>query len=500
MKNTRLVKLMKTFTKEEFKQFGKFVNSPFIQSSRKINLLYDCLSHFYPDFDSSVLTKKEIFKKLFNDQKYNEKKLQNFIFDLTKSCEYFLAHLNLDYDDTEFQLYLSKGYLNKNLPNESNRINKTIEKKLWLPSFSREKDYFSKLKRLSHLKYNYHDGRKEFNNISKCVQSLFEATSLQFIFEYMHFISEMKILYLNFGCKNENEFIKKIIGSIKFEKLLKLLEESEYINNPLICLHYYRFKTIVDDNNHSYYFLLKDLVLNNLSALDREEKWFFFSHLVNYAMEKEDNLIDGFRNESLSNFKLMLEHKAYSPSENKYMDLLTFRNIILSCNTQKEAGWLKYFTENYAKYLDPEHRVNLKHFALAYYYFLIKEFKLSLDYNVKINNKFFFFKTDVKESLLRVYYELGYFKEARTLLEAFRHFIKENKQLTEIYKKPFNNFIKQYSELLKIKSGRNRGIPLRIKSRIEKETDIICKFWLIEKADELIKERRAWEYSRVRAV
>ncbi|MEO8210157.1 MAG: hypothetical protein ABI840_06320 [bacterium] len=485
MKDIRLIKILKTFTKEELKSFRKFLNSSFCIPSRNTVPLFDYLTTFHPDYTSSKLSKEEIFKKLFGEEIYKDGKLQNLILDLTKSAEYFLAYSIYNEDELEGMLNLSKAYFNKNLYDESNRVNKLIEKKLQ-PSFSPDKDYIPKLKRLANLKYSYYTQSYNFENISECIKDLFGASVLQFIFDYINVVNEMKITGINYGREIKNEFIQKILDGIDFEKLIRLLEGSPYANSLYIGLHYLGYKTITDENNLSYYYLLKDLLFKNLSVLDRYEKWFFFVHLMNYSMQKEDNNIQGFKNEGLNIFKIMLENNAYSSSESQYMDFQIFRNIILSCNSQKEIEWFNYFVEKYTDSLHPDLRVDLKHYAYAHLYFLKNEFEKSLEYASKINEEFFFFKVDIKSILLKVYYELNYFEQAFHSIDAFKHFIRDNKEIIEDFKNIYRNFIRLYEELIKIKSGQSKKAVFLIKKNIEEEIDIASKFWLLRKAEELI--------------
>ena len=69
MREIRLIKLLRSFTREELKAFGKFVSSPtFTSPPVKTILLYDHLIKFYPDFNSPELNKQEIFQKLFGGE------------------------------------------------------------------------------------------------------------------------------------------------------------------------------------------------------------------------------------------------------------------------------------------------------------------------------------------------------------------------------------------------------------------------------------------------
>jgi len=489
MRDTKLIKLIRTFSKDELKTFEKFIKSPFFRPARNISMLYDYIIKFYPDYDSIKLEKRVVFKKLFSAEGFNEKKISNLIYDLTKAAEDFLAHNTLKDDRIEYLLNLSKGYLVKNLPNESFSIDKIIEKKLQ-PGFSPGKDYISKLRRLTYLKSFYYTENNDFKNIIECKKNYFEASAVQFIVDYIEIVSSQKTAKNTYGKNLENYFIDSIVKSFNIEKLLKLLEKSDYTNKFLIALHYFRLKTNQEPENLSYYFLLRDLFYDNLSNFDREEKYFIFNHLVNYCVQKIGKNFEDFKKEGLEVYKKMLENNAFSFSKSEHMQAMTYRNIVQFCYTVRETKWLEYFIEKYSGFLNPEQREDLRHLSYAYLYFTKNEFEKALIMISKINHEFFIFKADLKNLTLKIYYELSYFEQAFSMVYSYKNFLKKNNELTKPFKEIYKNFLTYYFDLLKIKSQQSKEKPTFIKNKIEKEDKVLSKRWLLEKADQLIKVNR----------
>jgi len=50
LKDSKLIKLLKNFNSEEFKEFEKFVASPFFSRGRDLLPLFKALKPFYPGF------------------------------------------------------------------------------------------------------------------------------------------------------------------------------------------------------------------------------------------------------------------------------------------------------------------------------------------------------------------------------------------------------------------------------------------------------------------
>ncbi|MBK7159599.1 MAG: hypothetical protein IPH77_13920 [Ignavibacteria bacterium] len=98
----------------------------------------------------------------------------------------------------------------------------------------------------------------------------------------------------------------------------------------------------------------------------------------------------------------MLENNAYSFSENEYMQVLSYRNIIYFSAMSGENEWIKIFIEKYNFALNPEYREDMKNFAMANYYFNKKDFGNALaNISKRFQHEFFLFKTDVKISCFR---------------------------------------------------------------------------------------------------
>lgn len=488
MKDTRLIKLIKTFTKEELKSFEKFLQSPFLRPARDTTQLYKYIVNLFPEYDPAKTEKRKVFKKLFGDEEYSEKKIQNLIFYLTKAAEDFLAFNTLMEDETEFLLSLSKGYLNKKLSDESNRVNKLIEKKMQ-PGFSQKKDYISKFRKLSYLKSSYFIEMNEFENLIGMKMEYFEAASVQFIIDYVEIVSSIIPAKETYGKEMNNYFIDSIINNFDLEKLEKFLEKSDYKDKSIILIHYYLLKISSEGDNTFFYYLLRDLFYDTLTELDREEKYILFGRLINYCVQKIGKNEKEFIKEGLHVCKKMLENNAYSHSENEYMQVMTYRNINQFCISSKDYKWLEYFIEKYTECLQPELREDLKNLSYGYLYYSRKEFEKALVELSKINHEFFLFKTDLKNLMLILYYEMNYIEPAYSMVDSYKHFLSNTKEITAPYKKIFNNFLNLYFDLLKMKCGQSKEKASFIKNIILKENQLVSRSWLLEKADELISKK-----------
>ena len=119
MQNSHIFQLLKTLSRKEINKLPEFINSPLCSisdvrgnhktiSRQKINLLYDYLKKYYPDFSNRNLNKEAVFAGVFPDEKYNDKKLRNIKHELSKVVEFYISHLCLIHDPFQAKMYLLK--------------------------------------------------------------------------------------------------------------------------------------------------------------------------------------------------------------------------------------------------------------------------------------------------------------------------------------------------------------------------------------------------------
>src|SRR5690349_9138914 len=95
MHNSSLFSILKTFSKTEIKSFGKFVDSPYFNTSEATALLFHEVRKFYPLFESDELTKEALFIKVYGNGKYSEDLMRKLISNLIKLSEEFITQEKL---------------------------------------------------------------------------------------------------------------------------------------------------------------------------------------------------------------------------------------------------------------------------------------------------------------------------------------------------------------------------------------------------------------------
>jgi len=91
MLQSKLVTLLRSFTREELKRFDSFLLSPYFNQSEKLVKFYRLIEPHHPGFSSSKLEKEKLYAALHGKVKYTDSTMRELISDLFKLAKAFLA-------------------------------------------------------------------------------------------------------------------------------------------------------------------------------------------------------------------------------------------------------------------------------------------------------------------------------------------------------------------------------------------------------------------------
>lgn len=483
MKDTTLTDIIKTFNKEELKSLKKFLKSPFVKSRRNIGILFNYVIQFHSEFNSPNLNREKAFEVLFPDEVYNEKKIMNYVSDLSDACKDFLMHNTLIKDKVESELFTSKGLYEKRLLNQLAKILNKIESNL-VQGFSKEKDYFSKSAKIQEFRNSYYTFNNDHKNLRQNWDDFFEMSTLKFLVDYTWMrcsnLTTANTLYK----KNTNSIIDSVSGCFDINRMLELADKLSGKFSRITKLHSLLLKTISEPKNSVNYYVLKDYFLNNISEYDREEKFRILSHMINFCGENIAYYGDDFTKEMLDVYKIMLKNDAYSLAENEFLLNTDYRNIQAITVLFRDKDFLELMINEYSGLLRPEIRDNIVFLSYAYLYFLRSEFEKSLQMISKIATEDFLFKNDIKKLMLIVLYELGYYEQAFAVIDTFRHYILNSREITEPRKMSSMDFLDAYSLLLKITTGRGEKKMSLLEKKAGK-LNIFLRNWFLDKISKM---------------
>lgn len=482
MNRSKLIPILKSFSKEEIKEFDKFLDSPFFGCKKFVLNFYRSISEYHPEYREEDIAKEKIFKKIYEGKKFNDALVRRIISDLIRFSEEYMAYRNFRERNTFRSISLLNELRNRDLEDQFRIRSGQIIKRLNSPGPTDPEllfeKYFVNLE-IKEFRTVLRDSKmhSDYSNSVEAFTVLFLRVITSYINHKTTFINEFNI---------KNDIIDPVIKNINIKALLKELEIQNGGYSNYLKMILYVYNLVQDKNDRESYFKLMDL-LNDcpgcFTQLEMKNIYIVIIRFYNYQNEKFDDI---FLAEKFNAYKLFLtDFLSADPSSR--LQISFCRNYVNLC---RQLGRIEKIRELHKKYHDllpAEHKEDLINFCEAVYLFEKNKFRRSLQFASAFNMDKVIFKLDIKILKIKNYYETGYYDSVHTELDNLKHFLNSECKLTDSIVMKGKNFSRTVSSLTKFKTdpGKLKFKISVLKEKLEKERMISEKKWLTEKIKEL---------------
>lgn len=492
MIKSKVIDILRTFDEGEFREFGKFVNSPYFNENNKLKETYAILRKYRPGFAQKSLTKENLYSRLFNGKKYNDSTMRKILSGLSKLASEYMIHSGLDRKNTfQKNLILLWGFDEKNLDNHFGKHLTSLDG-VYKMIRNIEDDYFKCNFELEVARLNFALGRGkggfEPENVLKNLTRCSTYIICYCLITTFKLNQDILVTGVSYDFDYKKTIAYEFIESLQPEGFLRKVREYAPEFYPVIAIYYNRFMIASGkDESGEFYRELKKLVLSNIELFSRFEKYNLMLFLENSCDEKILNGKD-FRKELHHIHKEMLSKGLYTSEDKDYFPLIRFRKVIRNALSINELSWTEKFMENYLDKLPVNYRREMYCYSKAMLQFKSGDFERALENISKVKFEVYSMKYDVWLVKLCTEFELGYFEQALYSIDSYKHLLKNDNTSPVRMKERFINFITYYLKILKLKSGEKTGsIDNEIlKNEIEAAKVLWEKDWLLEKLNEHI--------------
>jgi hypothetical protein len=316
---------------------------------------------------------------------------------------------------------------------------------------------------------------------------------LFYLAEMVKELNEMVNINIQSGLSVENTFpiLSNKLRLIEnmFEIHLQLYGKGQL--SPAAQVYYYLYRLTVNPTNNRYYNEFKTILHKYEAMFSVSELTYMFNKLI------ETNLIkltknysnQGLRREIMKIYSLILEKEYYDKIFGKYMPIEIYRNILVISLSLKMFDWSHNFIVNFNNKIVPEERKNIQQYSLSMLSFEKEDYEKALNYVNKINPQRTSLKLDIKNILLKLYFVMGYYESAISLLDSYKAFLQNNRTISSDRKLRHQNFLKVVKQLIKYKSDPAKINLEIISDRISKTQYLIHRKWLMNNIDILRKKQ-----------
>jgi len=484
IKNNKLIIVLSSISKEELKQFKKFVYSPYHNENIQVRRLLDYLVKWYPDFEQKRITYEQIFKAINPESNNTKEFVIKLCSRLFKCLENYLAIHAKQADSLAKQTkeikkllqllrYYNENHLDGLFKQTLKRLDKALEE------YPYRNEYYFNFQHLREVVYcGFLSAKQERGTGDVNLQELNNRLD-----EY-YFIYKMKLFSLMIN--------RQQVVPHPYDKTLFSVIRSSVLTNTENRAVFEVWRKVIEvleePGNKGNYDKLKLLLKKNNHLLNPEDARNFYVYLGNMLVNLPAGS-DAFYTEYFKLYEQQLETGLIYV--NGLITPVVFQNIFTLALRLRKLDWAHQFLENHKDKIAPEYleKEDIYTLCLASYNFELKQFEEALSKLNQIGFISVHTKLQEKRIRLRVYYELDMILLLDGLINSFRKFLSENKTKIHPYhiegNRKFINFVFALSNL---QEGKAKKIH-SIKDQIENTRNLPGRNWLLEKADNIDKRR-----------
>lgn len=487
MENSKLLVILRSLSRNEFKDLQKFVASPYFSRGRDCTPLFMALKDSYPKFRGSGVTKQVMFERIYPGKKYagekSESVLSTLSSELYRLAKEYLTYSAFEKDKFQKRLMLLNGIHDKKLNKEfGNELAKTGHEKE--TSTGSPGDFLDNY-RLSSIHGQFYWDRGDNSELYNMLMKG-SSNAMAFAMITAYKFIDTKETAKTLGIETTHTFTDSVLESLDSEKMLAKMKADNDILYPFISANYFVYMMNKEPGKREHYSNLKNTLANEIDRFGHMEKYMLYRALETYLVIELER--SGYRREDSEElfgmYKNALELGLYKVSESGYLEPTIYRNIFLSACDLDEFEWAEWFITKYSDELPEEFREGMKDFSLAKLFFLKGEYEKALARITRIKYDYMLHKTDAKILQLKIYYELGNYEQAFSMMDTAKHYLNSADDVPTLLRDRNLKFIKFSGELLRLKTGSGRKEAGDIIRQVNDSGAVESKTWLIKKLQE----------------
>ena len=489
MHNSTILEILRTFDVNELKVFEEFLSSPYFNKKAAVIKLYMQIKKYAPEFVSPRLKKEKVWEALYKNKQYNYGLFKNYIYDLTKLAEKFVMYESIKKENLHSQFSFLESLFDRQIKDLFESKFNSLENKInhfQKNSDIEAKDKFEFLSKIYLLKSNFSDLFSRHPSIG----DEFKRHSVFRISLLLYSVLETSINAVNLSLKNfydkENDpvllFVRKADSVNLINEFLEIIKKEQPGNYDIINVYYKYYLSISDNNSVEKYSEFKDALIRNAQSFSKPDLHNLYSGLRNTAINLSSPGLNKGK-EFLDITKHMMKDDIVI-IKGGIMNEITFVSEIQTACSLADAEFIEEFTDKFVRHLPRASRDNMKKFAMTHLYFARNEFERALEQMLTIRYDLFGVKFYLKNLQMMIYYELNDHNSFLLLLDSYRHFLNNNRSVTEDWKKTQTVLLRFLTRLFNLKENYNEFEMKRLKEDITSSI-VLKKQWLLRKIKEL---------------
>lgn len=474
MYNSQLLKILKSLSKTERRDFAKFLASPYYNVRPEVTQLFEFINTAIATATPSVLSKENLFAAVQPKQKYNDALMRQWIHHIFKILKRYFVEKELEMQKTEFQLILAKAIKRRGFDDFFERELDNValinnEQPLRDAAFY-FKNYQIEYEKLEHITLSRRKGEMPIKELTNALTAFYAIEVLRYSSTALYYKATFDV-----------PLVENILNWVEKEQLVTS-NEADSVHKAshgegVALAIYYNIYMALKTNQTEYFDTLKPMIKQNWQLFSEHEGRVIYLLAINFCIRRINANEAQYLHEFFELMQSGLENKRLF--ENGILSKFTYKNIVTAALKLEKLTWVRSFIDEYKEYLHPKDREISYNFNLAVYYFRTGDFKSAMPLLQQVDFGDTYTNLDARSMLLRIYYDTEEFDALNSLLDSFQTFINRVKDINYL-KESYSNLIKIVRRILR--SGfLNTEIKTSILTEINEKQYLAERDWLVEK-------------------
>lgn len=485
MLSLRITELLSHLDKAGLKELEKLIQSPFFSTGRNIAPLFKELKKFHPGFNHKEITEANLYTRAYGKKEFNKTVFRKLVSDLTTVAEEYIRWRFYSSNEPVRALALSNGYA---LINDFDGMKKALqqtEKKF--DKLKVNHDYYEYLYELQQHYIHYYQSKADiYTTQGENVILRGNHFVMNFLVRLPQQLHDIIVIKEGYYSGKTPDIILGFASCIDIEKFINTLKLNNDVNYDIAALYGYNALLWTDKGNPEIFRKALSLYRKNIGKLDNMDKYILGILMGTFCTKTEIEGNPELIPELAGLYEFMLKENVLSGVYGKFIPGQIFTDYI---NRLAQLGKLEEaetVIKNTSGLLHPDAKNKILNLCNALLFTVKGNYEDSIELLKNMNPEEIKEKTSVKSLMAINYFELGYFENLLSLIEAAKKFIAENKFMTPSRKEYTSAF---YSLLKKITIFKLNGADeFKIKELIEQINNTrytTHRRWLLEKAESL---------------
>ncbi len=488
MNNFAFIKIIRTFSKQEIKEFGKMTKSPYFGGGKYVYNFWRELKKYSPELGEKQIEKRKIFSAVYPGREYDDTIIRKVSSVFLKMTEKFLAMKKLDSGyKLNFDIFLAAELRERGLNRMFENKAKALEK-----IFDEISVYdFQSLNERHLLQVQWMNYATDTGNSHKN----FEARMRYYEYGIFYFlciiIQETARIWVETNIYNNSSkfnIVNELLNCIDLEKFTAILNKKDYRYNPTLKVNIFMMNMYRSTRGYEDYFIYRDFLFLNGSQMPRRVAYFFFIFLINYCLKFEGSTEYNFVKELSVIFDKADE---FDIIRHPVTNIIVPANFLVAAEAHTNAGEfdkVEKFITKYSVWIKGENSDYTINYTYANLWFAKKEFEKALEIINRHEPFLAYDKVNFRITKLMLLFELNRWEEFSVFIDSTRQFIRTTELISSYLRQRAQEFLNIVNKLFDMRENIsiNDG---SIHQLITENEELISKEWLKSKYFEIVKQK-----------